>query len=611
MLRNSAIVESSNDVLYPSPNERFGFGAPFDMAGYDVGQLHAGWYVDWGTRMNPPHPAGMEYAQMVRLHQVTDCWPERIRDRDVCPYVEPYTYTLTSPSGKGEIAAIAQANPGSLWLIGNEMDRYDWGVRDPSAPGEYLIPPGGQDEMLPQVYARAYHELYHLIRGVDPTAQVAIGGVIQPTPVRLQYLELVLDAYRDRYGSHMPVDVWNIHNMILQEVSCRVHPGSCYGADIPPGVDAAQGRLYGIEDADNIRVFEQHIRDFRQWMKDNGERETPLVVSEYSVLYGEPFGFDYPRVREYLYATFDTMMTAIDDAVGYPADGNRLVQRWVWYSLDDDGFESQPSHHHLFDPETKEITQLGLAFGAYTEGLVTPYRDLRAVTFTLSPSHPGNLVYGQPATLTLRSRIVNWGNVPAGSFTVSFSDGLAPVGERLIPGLGPRFDGEVITETVWSGLVTAPLTFQVMADSTDQIVEWREDNNDATATLDVDLCVARLSSYAPHAAPGETTDITVTSTISNLGDVAISDVGFELWSGDGSERIGATVIPALAPGASQEVALVWSNKAPGLHPLKAIVDPDDLVDESDEQNNELFGDALVPGHQLFLPITVRHHHRNG
>jgi hypothetical protein len=602
LLLTDIAVQSTTYEPYPSPNERFGFGAPGSVAGYDVGQLHAGWYVDWGTSLDPPHPAGMEYAQMVRLHQLTECWPERIRDRGACPYVEPYTYTLTSPNDKGQIVAIAQANPGSLWLIGNEIDRYDWGVRDPGHPGEYLVPPGGQDEMLPQVYAQAYHELYHLITSTDPEARIAIGGVIQPTPLRLQYLDMILDAYHSHYGATMPVEVWNIHNMILREVSCEAYPGSCYGADVPPGVDAAQGRVYGIEEAGSIERFEQHIREFRGWMKDRGVRDKPLIISEYSVLYGEDQGFYEQAVEDYLLDTFDYLTTASDGALGYPADGDRLVQRWAWYSLDDAGFEGYPSHHHLFDPETKEITQLGVDYGEYAGSLVSPYRDLRPVAFTLSEFHPSQLVYSQTATLTLRSRVVNWGNTAAESFTVDFWDGEVPLAERIIPELGPRYQGEVITETVWSGLITGPHTFRVTVDSDDQIDEWREDNNEASTALDVDLSIAEVWTDAPLVEPGETTDVTVTARLSSQGDVTVEAVTFELWNGDGTELIGTAVIPSLEPGAAEEITLVWSERPAGCHPLVAMVDPQNRVTESDEQNNEMGGCALVPAHSIFIPL---------
>ncbi|MCP4591363.1 MAG: hypothetical protein GY842_11500, partial [bacterium] len=110
---------------------------------YDVGSLRLGWYLNWSTQVNPPRPDGVAYAQMVRLHGGV-----------LRPKVE-------------EITAIARANPASLWLVGNEPDVI-W-----------------QDNLTPATYAQLYHDAYVAIKDADPTAQVAIGGVSQPTPLRL------------------------------------------------------------------------------------------------------------------------------------------------------------------------------------------------------------------------------------------------------------------------------------------------------------------------------------------------------------------------------------------------------------------------------------------
>ncbi|NIN69719.1 MAG: hypothetical protein GTO63_34555, partial [Anaerolineae bacterium] len=97
-------------------------------------------------------------------------------------------------------------------------------------------------------------------------------------------------------------------------------------------------------------------------MKERGERNKPLIVSEYGILMPEEYGFPYEKVREFMYGTFDYFMTATDQALGYPADGNRLVQRWAWYSLSDTNYPTG----NLFDPDTGLITPLGLAYGSYT-----------------------------------------------------------------------------------------------------------------------------------------------------------------------------------------------------------------------------------------------------
>ena len=62
-----------------------------------------------------------------------------------------------------------------------------------------------QDNTMPERYAEVYHELYQFLKAVDPGCQVAIGGVSQPTPLRLAYLERVIEAYHNRYGQPMRI----------------------------------------------------------------------------------------------------------------------------------------------------------------------------------------------------------------------------------------------------------------------------------------------------------------------------------------------------------------------------------------------------------------------
>jgi hypothetical protein len=71
-------------------------------------------------------------------------------------------------------------------------------------------------------------------------------------------------------------------------------------------------------------------------------------------------------VRDFMLDTFDYFMDTTDLDLGYPADGNRLVQRWAWYSLDDSRGEFN-DHAYLFNQSTLQITPLGEAFAAYAQ----------------------------------------------------------------------------------------------------------------------------------------------------------------------------------------------------------------------------------------------------
>jgi len=93
----------------------------------------------------------------------------------------------------------------------------------------------GRTMSTPDLYARAYHELYALLKSADPTAQVAVGGIVQATPLRLKYLDMIRQTYRQLYGAELPADLWNIHTFVLREEA------DSWGADLPPGIETAIG----------------------------------------------------------------------------------------------------------------------------------------------------------------------------------------------------------------------------------------------------------------------------------------------------------------------------------------------------------------------------------
>ena len=292
-------LADAEDSLYTA-RERFGVnvaprfngqpdfpGTLADYAGAD--ELGFGWYLDWATRRHPQKPNGIEFVQT--LHGGTSqALEETIR-----------------------------ANPGSLWIVGNEPETR------------------GQGEHTPQEYAHLYHGVYYFIKGIDPQAQVAIGGVVMPSPLRLKWLERCLDYYEATYGEPMPIDVWNIHMQILQE---KRHG---WGCGIPVGLDEDEGRLYEVVDNCNVGAFRQLIVEFRTWLYEQGERQKPVIISEYGVLMPSsylPQGDE--SVLDFMEGTFDYLMTARDPQLGCPADGGRLVQRWAWFSLNFPFYEDTP-----------------------------------------------------------------------------------------------------------------------------------------------------------------------------------------------------------------------------------------------------------------------------
>ena len=338
-----------------APNQRFGFGISRrvgDVTLYDVALLHAGWYVDWSYAADPPRPAGLEYAQLVPVGRGVRVDQGRVRE-------------------------VALAQPGSLWLLGNEPERR--ALRVSSATDQYA-------DLTPDEYATIYHELYQVIKQADPTAQIAVGGVVQPSPLRLRWLDLVLESYQFQYGAPMPVDVWNIHIQIMREKLDHAGCDGCWGADIPRGIeDVQEGLMLEIEDNADLEKLKGFVWAFRRWMKERGQQDKPLIISEYGVLMpseylGKTKDEGDEVVRRFMVESFDFFLETRDVELGYPQDQYRLVQRWAWYSLNEVPYQYSEAlaawigfNGGLFDWQEREwpgaLTPLGQAFADYTRAL--------------------------------------------------------------------------------------------------------------------------------------------------------------------------------------------------------------------------------------------------
>jgi hypothetical protein len=432
---------------------RFGFDGLDNIAPFDVNSLRAGWYVNWRADLQPLRPGGIQYMPIISF---------RGPNREIRP----------SLSGAA-LAANVAANPGATWIIGNEPDRIDY-----------------QDGLLPAQYAQLYHDTYVQIKAVDASAQIAAGSIVQPSPLRLQYLDLVLAAYRAAYGTTMPVDVWNIHAFILNEQSC----GGCWGADIPPGVNASEGLVLSIDDNGNFDIFKAFIVAFRQWMAARGYRDRPLIISEYGIQMPYPYLENFPptRVNAYMSNTFAYLSTASDAAIGYPADGNRLVQRWAWYSLNDD-----PERYNggLFSPIDAVRTTFGDNYAAYTASVAATV-NLKAVSLWGSPP---SLVAGAPLTLTLR--LANTGDAGmSGPVTVRFYDGDPAQGgaqigaDQSVPALNGCAE-TTTAQVTWPNPPPGATRVWAVIDPSNVIAETNEADNMLSARI---LTVANAVTFLPR-----------------------------------------------------------------------------------------------------------------
>jgi hypothetical protein len=331
------------------------------VAGYEaqLEDLKAGAYLDFGRSLSPARPGGIEYIQVLR-----------VRD-DVYPSV------------LSELAALVAANPGASWEVGNEPDTtYE-----------------NQDNLAPETYADRYYAIATQILSLDPTASVGFGTVVQPTPIRLRYLERawlrLIDLAESQAAASALISFWNVHAFVLNE-----WPGE-WGTGVPPGFvcepsaeggrcwDDFQGpvfdcdanpaqcwlpvRVTDLGDTHDNAIFEARVSALRQWMAGIGEREKPLWITEYGSLLppiDPPGGPDYQNIPDsetarFMTDSFDFLLNATDASTGDPSDGNRLVQRWFWYSLNDHRYTFGGT---LYDPDNSRArTAVGTAWINYVD----------------------------------------------------------------------------------------------------------------------------------------------------------------------------------------------------------------------------------------------------
>jgi hypothetical protein len=443
-----AVSEPPSTQASPSTltaRERFGFVAAWSggwREEYDIDRLGAGWYVEGASRACALSPGGMDRAALIQVRNYTGI-----------------------PSWLG---SRIDNHPGTIWLIGNEPDCIY------------------HDNKTPEEYAEIYHELYTFIKDRDPTSQVSPGGIVQPTDLRLQWLDRVLGAYRAEHGVLMPVDVWNIHNLILREAR------GDWGCDIPPGINADHGSLIDPQETDSMAIFRDQIGAFRQWMKDNGYRNRPLIVTEYGILmpaeydfYPDP-DFDTARVNAFMSKTAEYFMNADDSLIGYPADGNRLVQRWAWFSLDwppwthdfQGGFNG-----NLFDPDTMAITGHGLHFAGLTSSLPSlDYVELSPGLFSIPPVG-GSVEPGQTITHSVLLEILNEGTMDSGPFTARLEysgpvNGVLEQPVENVPAASSRWSTFTLTDLQPGGYYLS-----AWIDSDSQVLESIECNNLANTEM--------------------------------------------------------------------------------------------------------------------------------
>jgi hypothetical protein len=365
--------------------------------------------------------------------------------------------------------------------------------------------------MYPDMYAVAYHDVYQFIKQRDPSAQVGIAGLVQVSPGRLQYLDLVWAAYHDQYGTTMPVDVWNMHAYIFPEKNAD---GTTSFAAIALGTDpelawvssGGNAALCSTEDVvciaehDNMALFAEQVRNMRQWMRNHGQQNKPLILSEYSLLYPymqqgaecsiqDESGrcFDPARVNEFMAASMDYLNNTTDAELGYSLDNNRLVQQSVWFSLNDfgggNGMDLNPSL--LIQAGGTQLTPMGLN---YKNLLAQQSRDVNLVVGSMAAQPAGTAELGASFGISLTAKVFNSGNVTTNrAVAVTFYSDAAmthQIGSATIPaGLGGCARRSATATVWWNNLTPGAWNFWAKVDAGNVLHESNEQDNTSKGTI--------------------------------------------------------------------------------------------------------------------------------
>lgn len=563
---------------YQSESNRLGYGR---VENYDTTVLNAGWYTDWGANTDPAHPAGAEYVRTIYLNinnTGTTC------GNTVYPHAIPATQaSQVTPSLSGDaLINNINANPGALWLIGNEMDA-----------------PYNGNPIQAELYAELYHDLYTTIKAVDPLAKVAIGAIAQPSPVRREYLDKILNHYQTEYGEAFPTDLWNIHLYNLNETECE------WGLALPPfGSPSLANHLseddFVAGELLNQTVLNNNVRDFRQWMKDRGYQNTPLIITEYGSLSEPQYSPAYSdeKAAQYLSDTSAWFRSATDASTGYPADGYRLVQMWNWFSTRADHFGGD-----LFEANGS-LSVIGNTFQSETNGHQTPYIDLQVIAPLAAEVTDDNV--------SLRVFADNQGNSTAIAPTMNyilndyFTSNFVSSSSKTLSDLPSRYtQTPIYVDKTWVFTPPVAYTATVSLGSTQQ-----EKLLDIYPDLSVDNfeIPAVINWRKSGASEFISTTITLSTTIKNVGtwDSVLTPMAIQLQHPNAITTSHVLTVPILAPQATFTLFHTWVVSDTGQYEATVSVNqPYEPTRELFVDNNSVAKFVLVPNNWIFLPLISR------
>ena len=242
-------------------------------------------------------------------------------------------------------------------------------------------------------------------------------------------------------------------------------------------------------------------------------------------------------------------------------------------------WKAQPGHHNIkvIADINNSVTESDETNNDKTYALSVLAPDLTVEAITWSPENPS---IADEVTFTIA--IKNQGNCQAGSSNVNLFINGSPKGYKSLPWIDA---GDNITMTYTWVAQAGSHHLDASADFLDQVRESDETNNEKSLvyqTATPDLIVDTIT-WSPEN-PSEYAQLTFTMTIKNQGTGKAPDSLLLYYIND-EPQAAATVAPINAGGTITKTFYCFYET--GLNTVKAVIDANNEIIESDETNNEL------------------------
>ncbi|MCK9150783.1 cobaltochelatase subunit CobN [Methanobacterium alcaliphilum] len=199
------------------------------------------------------------------------------------------------------------------------------------------------------------------------------------------------------------------------------------------------------------------------------------------------------------------------------------------------------------------------------------------------------LLLNQPSQVLVN--IFNSGNSSASSFYVKLFDGATEIGSKLISNLDAWSSTSVSFN--WTPDSAGYHNLKAIVDTENTVDESNETNNQLTLQVLVeklrpDLTVLNLT--LPSSSSVNTT-YNITTVIANTGLNQSASFLVKLF--DNGQEVGSQSINNLNVNENRTLTFSWKPNTIGSHILKIVIDPLNVINETNKTNNELSQSILV------------------